>query len=157
MAISIEPSRDERRRAAYTNAIYGVMSIAVVVVTWEGDGNEWHLVEVISGYIASLWLLHSYAALGATGRLRPWWHVVLEESPVAVAGLPALGMAVLGLILGWSDQMEAGFALVACGVTLVALQTTIVRRYGASRRRIMTTIAIDAGLAAVIVWLYTVF
>ena len=142
---------------AYTNAIYGVMSIAVVVVTWEADGNEWHLVEVIAGYIASLWLLHSYAALGATGRLRPWWHVVLEESPVAIAGVPALGVAMLGLILGWSDPMETRLALAACGVTLIALQTTVLRRYGANRRRITTTIAVDVGLAAVIVWLYTVF
>lgn len=156
MATSTKPVRD-RRRGVYTNEIYGVLSIAVVIVTWEADGNEWHLVQVIAGYILSLWLLHSYAALGATGELRPWWHVVIEESPVAAAGVPALAVAVLGLILGWSDPMEAGLALAACAVTLVVIQTSVVRRIGASGRQIVTTVVIDMVIAAVILVLYITF
>jgi len=153
VATSAEPNRDEHR-GAYTNAIYGVISIAVVVVTWEADGNEWHLVEVIAGYIVSLWTLHSYAALGATGQLRPWWHVAREEFPVAAAGLPALGVAVVGLILGWSEPTEAALALTACALTLVALQTSVLRRIGASRRRIARTVGVDMVIAAIILCLY---
>ena len=153
MTISTEPGREEQR-LAYTNAIYGVVSIAVVIVTWEADGNEWHLVEVIAGYIATLWMLHSYAALGATGQLRSWWPAVREASPVAAAGLPALGVAVLGLVFGWSEKTEAALALTACALTLVFLQTSVVRRLGVSRRRIVTTVAFDMAVAAVILGLY---
>jgi hypothetical protein len=71
------------RRASYTSAIYGVVSIAAVIVAWEADGNEWHLIEVISGYLLALWLTHSYAALVGSGEFAPWRHVLRHEFPVA--------------------------------------------------------------------------
>ena len=144
------------RRASYTSAIYGVVSIAAVIVAWEADGNEWHLIEVISGYLLALWLTHSYAALVSTGEFAPWRHVLRHEFPVAGAGLPALGVAILGQIFKWDIEEASDLALIACAVTLFAIQASLLRQLGASRRRLVLTVVCDMVCAAVIVSLHVV-
>lgn len=156
MTTQPEQASATTRGAAYTSAIYGVISIAAVIVTWEADGNEWHLVEVIAGYSITLWMMHSYAALVASGHVRPWLHIVREEFPVAAAGIPALGVALLGQLLAWDIEETSDLALVACAATLVAIQTHVVRRNGANRRRVITTVGFDMTLAAVILVLHIV-
>jgi hypothetical protein len=144
------------RRASYTSAIYGVVSIAAVIVAWEADGNEWHLIEVISGYLLTLWLTHSYAALVSTGEFAPWRHVLRHEFSVAGAGLPALGVAILGQIFKWDIEETSDVALIACAVTLFAIQASLLRHLGAGRRRLGLTVVCDMACAAVIVSLHVI-
>ena len=153
--MTIEAEATERRGSS-TGAVYGVVSIAAVIVAWEADGNEWHLIEVITGYLLALWLTHSYAALVSTGTYSSWRAVVAHEFPVAAAGLPALGMAVLGQIFSWNIEEASDLALIACAVTLFAIQASVVRRMGASRRRLVLTVACDMVIAAVIVALHII-
>ena len=145
-----------KHRGSYTSAVYGVVSIAAVIVAWEADGNEWHLIEVITGYLLALWLTHSYAALVSTGTYSSWRAVVAHEFPVAGAGLPALAMAILGQIFRWDIEEASDVALIACAVTLFAIQASVVRQMGASRRRLVLTVACDMVIAAVIVALHII-
>ena len=157
MTTSVEPSfRGARGRAAYTSAIYGVVSIAAVVVTWQADGNDWHLVEVIAGYVVTLWMMHSYAAWVTTGHFRSWYHVVWDEFPVAAVGLPALAVAVLGQLLGWGQAATADLALLACAITLLSLQTKVVRGVGVSSHRIVMTVVFDMVVAGIILTLHVI-
>ena len=142
------------RQLVFATAVYGALTIALVVVDWEGDGNEWHLVEVIAGYIVTMWLTHTYASLVSTGEFRSWFEVAREEFSVAAAGLPALGVALLGQLLHWDQNETADLALIACAVTLVAIQAAIVHRLGFTRRRLMVTIVVDMLWAAVILTLH---
>ena len=142
------------RRLVFATAVYGALTVALVVVDWEGDGNEWHLVEVIAGYVITMWLTHTYASLVSTGEFRSWFDVAREEFSVAAAGLPALGVALLGQLLHWDQNETANLALVACAVTLVAIQVAIVHQLGFSRRRLMLTIVVDMIWAAVILTLH---
>jgi hypothetical protein len=152
-AVSVQAETSERR-LVFATAVYGALSIALVVVEWEGDGNEWHLVEVIAGYVATMWLTHTYASLVSQGDYRSWFEVAREEFPVAAAGLPALGVALVGQLLGWDQNETADLALIACAVTLVAIQVAIVRQLGLSRHRVILTVVIDMLWAAVILTLH---
>jgi len=152
-AVRVSEEASERR-LVYATAVYGALTIAIVVVDWEGDGNEWHLVEVIAGYVATMWLTHTYARLVSSGQLASWVSVAREEFSVAAAGLPALGVAVLGQLLGWDQNETANLALLACVVTLVAIQVGIVRHLGFSRGRVLLTIVVDTIWAALILTLH---
>jgi len=101
-----------------------------------------------------MWLTHTYASLVSTGEFRSWFDVAREEFSVAAAGLPALGVALLGQLLHWDQNETANLALVACAVTLVAIQVAIVHQLGFSRRRLMLTIVVDMIWAAVILTLH---
>jgi len=147
---------ESARRLVYATALYGALTVALVVVDWEGDGNEWHLVEVLAGYVITMWLTHTYAALVSTGGFRPWFEVAREEFAVAAAGLPALGVAIIGELLHWDQNETAILALVACAVTLVGVQMAVVHRLGLTRRRVMVTIVADTIWAAVIIALHIV-
>ena len=149
-------SQVPQRRLLFATAVYGALTVALVVVDWEGDGNEWHLVEVIAGYIVTMWLTHIYASLVATGEFRSWFEVAWEEFPVAAAGLPALGVALLGQVLHWDQNETANLALLACAVTLVGIQAAIVHQLGFSRRRLILTVVVDMLWAAVILTLHII-
>jgi len=153
VSVQVETSH---RRLVYATAVYGALAIALVVVDWEGDGNEWHLVEVIAGYVATMWLTHTYAALVSRGELSAWFQVAREEFPVAAAGVPALGIALLGQFLHWDQNETAILALLACAVTLVVLQVEIVRHLGATRNRLVVTVVVDMIWATIILVLHVV-
>jgi hypothetical protein len=154
---STDETERTHHRAAFTAAIYGVVSIAAVIVTWEADGNDWHLCEIIVGYMVAMWLTHSYAAIVADDGLHSWPRIVRAEFPVAAAALPALVVAALGTTLGWGEEKTAGFALATCAVTLLGIQTNIVRRDHTSRRGIILTIVADMAIFGLILYLHTVF
>jgi hypothetical protein len=144
------------KRAAQTGAIYGVVSIAAVIVAWEADGNDWHLIEVISGYLVVLWSTHAYARLISSGELASWRSALRHEFPVAAAGLPALAVAVVGQIVNWDLEHVSLIALMACGVTLVAIQIAILRPLGTGRTRVAITVICDLICAALIIYLHIV-
>jgi len=144
------------RRLVFATAVYGALTIALVVVDWEGDGNEWHLVEVIAGYVATMWLTHTYAALVSIGEFSRWFDVAKEEFSVAAAGVPALAVALLGQFLHWNQNETANLALLACAVTLVGIQVAIVGRLGFSRGLLLLTLVVDAIWAAIILFLHVV-
>jgi hypothetical protein len=143
-----------QRRLLAATALYGALTIALVVVDWEGDGNEWHLVEVIAGYAATMWLTHTYASLVSTGEFRHWFQAAREEFSVAAAALPALGVALLGQLLHWDQNETANLALLACAWTLVAIQVLIVRQLGYSHSRLLLTIVVDMIWAVIILTLH---
>jgi len=145
-----------RSRTIHATAVYGALSIALVVVTWEADGNDWHLVEAIAGYAVTLWLLHTYAALVSEGSFRHWRAAARDEFPVAAAALPALGVAVLGELLAWGQEETADVDLIVVALTLVVIQATILRDLGFNRRRLVMTLSVDVILAAVILVLHVV-
>ena len=144
------------RRLVFATAVYGALTVALVVVDWQGDGNEWHLVEVIAGYVATMWLTHTYAALVSIGEFSRWFDVAKEEFSVAAAGVPALAVALLGQFLHWNQNETANLALLACAVTLVGIQVAIVGRLGFSRGRLLLTLVVDAIWAAIILFLHVV-
>lgn len=152
-AVSVRAETPERR-LIYATAVYGALTIALVVVDWEGDGNEWHLVEVIAGYVITMWLTHTYAALVSRGEFSAWFDIAREEFSVAAAGLPALAIALIGQFLHWDQNETAILALLACAVTLVAIQAMIVHHLGYTRARLMLTIVVDMIWAAVILTLH---
>jgi hypothetical protein len=143
-----------QRRLVYGTAVYGALTVALVVVDWEGDGTEWHLVEVIAGYVLTMWLTHTYASLVSRGDYRSWVEAAREEFSVAAAGLPALGVALLGQLLAWNQNETADLTLIACAATLLAIQAAIVRQLGFSRRRLFLTIIVDMIWAAIIITLH---
>jgi hypothetical protein len=143
-------------RTIHATAVYGALSIALVVVTWEADGNDWHLVEVLAGYAITLWLTHTYAALVSAGSFRHWVSVAREEFPVAAAALPALGVAVLGELLSWGQEETADVDLIVVALTLIVIQATILRELGFNRRRFFMTVIADMFCAAVIIVLHIV-
>jgi hypothetical protein len=147
VSLQVEASH---RRLVFATAVYGALTIALVVVDWEGDGNEWHLVEVIAGYVVTMWLTHAYAALVSRGELSSWLEIAWEEFPVAAAGLPALAVALLGQFLHWDQNETAILAL----VTLIVIQIAIVRRLGVTRGRLLVTVVVDMIFAAVILVLH---
>ena len=151
-----KPLDEGQRRVLAATAVYGALTIALVVVDWEGDGNEWHLVEVIAGYVVTMWLTHTYATLVSMGDIRHWFRAAREEFSVAAAGLPALGVALLGQLLHWNQNETANLALLACAGTLVAIQVGIVRQLGYSRSRLLLTVVVDTIWAAVIITLHIV-
>jgi hypothetical protein len=151
--VSVRTEAPERR-LVFATAVYGALTIALVVVDWEGDGVEWHLVEVLAGYIATMWLTHTYAALVSRGEFGALFEVAREEFSVAAAGLPALAIALVGEFLHWDQNETAILALLACAVTLVAIQVVIVRQLGLSRERVLLTIVVDMIWAAIILTLH---
>jgi hypothetical protein len=151
--VSVQAEASERR-LVFSTAVYGALTIALVVVDWEGDGTEWHLVEVIAGYVVTMWLTHTYASLVSMGEYRSWFEVAREEFSVAAAGLPALGVALLGEFLHWNQNETADLALIACAVTLLGIQVAILRHLGFSQWRLVVTIVVDMIWAAVIVTLH---
>jgi heme/copper-type cytochrome/quinol oxidase subunit 4 len=151
--VSVQAEATERR-LVFATAVYGALTIALVVVDWEGDGNEWHLVEVLVGYALTMWLTHIYAALVSRGDFSSWFEVAREEFAVAAAGLPAIAVALVGQLLHWDQNETADLALLACAVTLVGIQVAIVRHLGFSRSRLWLTLVVDALWAAVIITLH---
>jgi hypothetical protein len=144
------------RRSALSAAVYGVVSIAVVIVASEGDGARWDIVELIAGYVVLIWLTHVYADAVSAGTEGSWVRSARREAPVALAGLPALGAATVGATLDWPQERTAVVALVACVVTLLYVQGLTLRSSTSTRGRLARTIVVDLVSAALIVFLQVV-
>jgi hypothetical protein len=140
----------------FSGAIYGVVSVAAVVVAWESDGDPWDLPGLILGYILILWLTHSYAHVAGSGIGGSWRVALRHELPVGAVGFPALAVASIGALMRWDDEPMSDVALIACAVTLVAIQTAVLRSATLSRRRVLMTVIYDLACAALIVFLHIV-
>src|SRR3954467_1697663 len=125
MAVAAE---QVEQRWTSSTGIYGLVSIALVIVAWESDGGDrWDLPGLILGYIVRLLLTHTYAHYAARGVDGSWVRALWHELPVAAAGAPALVVAAIAALVDATDDMASGLALVACGLTLVAMQIAILR------------------------------
>jgi hypothetical protein len=144
------------RRSALSAAVYGVVSIAVVIVASEGDGARWDIVELIAGYVVLIWLTHVYADAVSAGTGGSWIRSARHEAPVALAGLPALAAATLGATLNWPPGRTALVALVACVVTLLYVQVLTLRSSTSTRASLARTVIVDLASAAMIVFLQVV-
>src|SRR3982751_6662682 len=98
-------------RWASATAIYGLVSVAVVIVAWESDQGRWDLTLLIVGYLAVLWLTHSYARVVSAGPGGSWRQALSSELPVAVGGIPVLVVAVLGALVELDDEAMSTVAL----------------------------------------------
>ena len=143
-----------RKRWASTIAIYGVVSIAIVTIAWESDGDDWDLPGLILAYIVLIWLTHTYAKFVAEGVGHSWWRAARDEFPVAAAGLPALVASAIGAMGHASEATEYSITLATCAITLLVMQTVILRVEGASSGRVVLTAIYDLLAGAVVIVLH---
>src|SRR6266540_1524350 len=100
------------RRWASSTAVYGLVSISLVIVAWESDGGDrWDLPYLILGYIVLLLLTHTYADFAASGVNSSWRRAFWHELPVTVGGVPALVVSFIAALANANDQTAAALAL----------------------------------------------
>ena len=143
-----------RKRWASSIAIYGVVSIAIVIVAWESDGDDWELPGLIVGYMLLIWLTHTYARFVSEGLKGSWWKALRDELPVAAAGLPALAVSAIGAVAHANEPTEYGISLATCAITLVLMQTVILSADNATPRRIVVTAVYDLIAGAIVILLH---
>jgi hypothetical protein len=143
-----------RKRWASSIAIYGVVSIAIVIVAWESDGDDWELPGLIVGYILLIWLTHTYARYVSEGVQGSWWSALREEFPVAAAGLPALVVSTIGAVAHANEPTEYSISLATCAITLVLMQIVILRADNAPTRRVVATAIYDLAAGAIVILLH---
>ena len=97
MAISVERSTDIH---AWQPAIYGTISIAVVVAQYGGKDED-RLAGIIAGYAVSIYLAHMFSVL-VTSEDRSWRQASVRSAPVIESALPAMLTAFVGRLAGWS-------------------------------------------------------
>jgi hypothetical protein len=149
-------TRPAPSRGALSAAVYGVVSIAVVIVASEGDAARWDIVELIAGYVILIWVTHIYADVVSAGTEGSWIRSARHEAPVAIAGLPALATATAGATLNWPPGRTATVALVACVVALLYVQAMTLRSSTSTRAHLIRTVVVDLVSAAMIVGLQVV-
>jgi hypothetical protein len=142
------------QRLAVGSAIYGVVSVAVVIVAWEGDGDRWDLVQLLAGYLAALWLTHVYAVVVSEGMDSSWTEALRLELPVAAAGVPALAASLVGALVKWDVETTSDVALLACAATLLALQAAVLRGSRARMQHLVATVVINLLCGGMIVFLH---
>jgi hypothetical protein len=154
--MAVAGERVERRWASATG-IYGLVSICLVIVAWESDnGDRWDLPVLILSYILLLLLTHTYAEYAASGTEGSWTRALVSELPVAAGGIPALIVSFFAALADATDDVASGLALVACGLTLLAMQIAIIRPTGASRTQIVRTVVFDLVAGGLVVFLHIV-
>ncbi|WP_436840576.1 hypothetical protein [Streptomyces griseoloalbus] len=148
-----------RAHADYTGGVYGSMLAASVIVGAGTLGSfprlEMVLLLLLTGGV--FWMAHVHAQLfGARLAQRgPDRHVVLrvcrEEWPIAkAAGPPALAVAV-SPVLGLGVQGTQWFALSVAVAGQVGWSAAAAHRAGATRRLMLSSVAVNLVLGLVIV------
>ena len=77
-------------RAQFAVAVYGIISIAVVVVAWDADGDPWELAALAIGYALAIWLAHSFANVVSGGPEATWRAALVHEEPVMIGAVPVV-------------------------------------------------------------------
>jgi hypothetical protein len=133
----------EHRRSQLAVAVYGIVSIAVLVVAWEPDGDPADLPFLAAGYAVAIWLAHSFANVVSSGADASWRDALRHERPVMFGGVPVVIIGVLGLLFDWSATTIEVLALVSLVVSLVSVQLVLLRTAPPERRRLGATLVLD--------------
>ena len=131
--------------------MYGIISMAVVDVAWDNDGEPWELAALAVGYAVAIWLAHSFANVVAGGRDATWRAALVHEQPVMLAAVPVVAAGVLGQIFGWSSAAVELAGLIGLGVLLIAIQLVLLRTAPPNERRLGGTLVLDLVSAMLIV------
>ena len=142
------PSRSE-----FAVAVYGTISLAVVVVAWDAEDDVWDLVLVVIGYSLAIWLAHAFAAVVSGGPEATWREALVREKAVMVGAVPVVVVAVIGGLLGASTDLVELLALVSLAVLLAVLQIVLLKSMPSDNRRVGGTVFVDLVAFFVIVLL----
>jgi hypothetical protein len=140
-------------RAQLAVAVYGIISMAVVDVAWDGDGEPWELAVLAIGYAVAIWFAHSFANVVAGGRDATWRTALGHEAPVMLGAAPVAVAALLGQAFGWSSSAVELAGLIGLGVLLVGIQLILLRTAPPHERRVGSTLVLDLVSALMIVLL----
>jgi hypothetical protein len=140
-------------RAQLAVAVYGIISMAVVDVAWDGDGEPWELAVLAIGYAIAIWFAHSFANVVAGGRDATWRDALAHEAPVMPGAAPVAVAALLGQAFGWSSSAVELAGLIGLGVVLVGIQLILLRTAPPHERRVGGTLVLDLVSALMIVLL----
>jgi hypothetical protein len=131
------------QRAQFAVAVYGIISLAVVVVAWEPGGKPWELALLAAGYAVAIWLAHSFADVVSGGPDTTWRAALVEEEPVMVGAVPVVVIALVGQLLGWEPAVVELLDLLSLVALLVVVQIFLVRTASPDRRRVGGTLIVD--------------
>jgi hypothetical protein len=143
----------EHRRSQLAVAVYGIVSVAVVVVAWEPDGDPADLPFLAAGYAIAIWLAHSFANVVSSGADASWREALRHERPVTFGAVPVVVIACLGLLFDWTTTTIEVLALISLVVALASVQLVLLRTAPPERRRLGATLVLDVISFAVIVLL----
>jgi hypothetical protein len=138
-------------RAQFAVAVYGIISIAVVVVAWEPGGEPWELAALAVGYAVAIWVAHSFANVVSGGKEATWRAALVHEEPVMAGAIPVIVAGLLGQLFDWNTDTVELVALLGLGALLAAVQTLLVVSTPADDRRLVATVVLDLASAALIV------
>ena len=124
-------------------AVYGIISIAVVVVAWEPDGDPWELAALAIGYALAIWLAHSFANVVSGGPDAKWRTALVHEEPVMIGAVPVVLAATLGGLFDLSAETVDLLALIGLMVLLAVVQIVLLRTAPPHKRRVGATLALD--------------
>jgi hypothetical protein len=130
-------------RAQFAVAVYGIISIAVVVVAWEPDGDPWELAALAIGYALAIWLAHSFANVVSGGPDSKWRAALVHEEPVMIGAVPVVVAAALGELFSWTAETVDLLALIGLMLLLAAVQILLLRTAPPHKRRVGATLALD--------------
>ena len=140
-------------RAQLAVAVYGIISMAVVDVAWDSEGEPWELAALAIGYAVAIWFAHSFATVVAGGRDATWRSALVHEEPVMLGAVPVIVAAVLGQLFDWDSSTVELVGLIGLGVLLVAIQLVLLRTAPPHERRVGGTLVLDLVSALLIVLL----
>jgi hypothetical protein len=127
--------------------IYGSLAVAVVCLAWEGDSLA-DLALEITIYSVALWLFHIYARVvhgGWTRRnLSELGYWARKEWPHIEAAVPALGVVLLGALVGAAPLLVSDLALAATLLNLLAWQVALLVPERPGLRVLLATLLLDA-------------
>ena len=142
-----------RSRSEFAVAVYGTISLAVVVVAWEPEGEPWDLVFLTIGYSLAIWLAHAFAAVVSGGPEATWRAALAHEKAVMLGAVPVVAIGVIGALLDWSPEAVETLALGALAALLAVLQIVLFKAMPSDNRRIGSTVLLDLVAFVVIVLL----
>jgi hypothetical protein len=134
---------NESSRSGFAVAVYGTISLAVVVVAWDAEGQVWDLVFVVIGYTLAIWLAHAFATVVSGGHGATWRAALSHEKPVTLAAVPVVLLTVIGGLFGWSLDLVEGLALISLAVLLAVLQIVLLKSMPSDNRRVGSTVFLD--------------
>jgi hypothetical protein len=139
--VPLQIAESSRRRFAV--AIYGIISMAVVVVAWEPEGDAADLAVLAAGYAVAIWLAHSFANV-VSGGANASWRVALRHETSVMAGAPGVVViSLLGALFGWSTTAIEVAALFSLIGLLAAVQLVLLRSAPPEQRRVGATLVLD--------------
>jgi hypothetical protein len=143
----------QRSRNQFAVAVYGTISLAVVVVAWEPEGEVWDLVFLVMGYSLAIWLAHAFAVVVSEGPEATWRAALARQKAVMLGAVPVVVIGVIGALLSWSPDVVETLALGALAALLAVLQIVLLKAMPSDNRRIGSTVLLDLVAFVVIVLL----